>query len=907
MTMMTKDDPSQHPLRLLITKVLESEYNNVFIKFDDTEQSAKFLYFADVRKDISNVQAQLKKYIRIHPNTCIIIGLDFNEEVPTDLIKIVPAILAISLHPKCSFTVLSKTKRPKVECTHILDISSLILKPLNNAISINEQDFLYHVQTSGTTTEDNGGGSKIISVTLDALWPNVCDFMNLFELNEHSTVFSAAPPSFDPFYLDVITAFVSKASLLLTSPVVKMKSGGKLSSMLELHGVTFCQMTPTLFKGLAWCPKSLKHVLLGGEPFPNAQEINHLITTKLHQTRIYNIYGLTEMSVWQSLYEIKNIYSQRQPIVSLKSNLLSETEIYLSDDNEICVKSKKRACFYLGRFHDLIRTGDMGYQIEGDIFFKGRLDDMIKIHGQRMSLTDIEQEWSRVFASPSFAYFVNQRLYALIHANLQVDHLWQQARQKMSPRLFPLRMQTFNSSIPQTAHGKIDKKKLKLLLTLCQDEQEKTEEDLKCHWFRLTGQAPSSGSNFIQDGGDSYTAVLLAEIFRTSDINDEEGSFISTILSGTFQNVLQCVLKRQPCHLETTIHHPSFSATAKESPSIKNKEILKQVWKTDLKKCIDASPIVIGTIVVVGSHKGLIAAYDATSGCTLWEAYLDNRIEATAVASLDKESVFVGTHGCSFYKLSINSGTVLWKNNDATDIIKAIAFVNADFVCFGAYDGCLRKLTILNGQMLWKVDVSAPIIASIQSDNEEKHVFCATLAGNVCKVDFQSGRIIWKVALDSPIFSNFVITGFHLLVCTVKGKVFSISTDNGDVLWNTSVTGHVFASLTLSSNKIILSTKEGLISCIDSRSGQALWAHHQWLESVNAGAVKLSNENIFLIDVQAQYVIVDLHQGLLLQHGSLENIGQTFSSPVLFNNKIIIGSRDDFLYCFALKMKELSL
>ena len=216
------------------------------------------------------------------------------------------------------------------------------------------------------------------------------------------------------------------------------------------------------------------------------------------------------MSVWQSLYEIKNINSEKQPIFSPKSNLsLSETEIYLSDKNEICVRSKKRACFYLEKFHELIWTGDMGYQIDGDIFFKGRVDDMIKIHGQRMSLTDIEKEWSRVFTSPSFAFFVEQRLYALIHAEVQVDHLWQQARQKMSPRFFPLRLQTFSSPIPQTTNGKIDKKKLKSLVR-CQ-MQEKTEEDLKCHWFRLTGQTPSSGSNFIQDGGDSYTAVLLAE------------------------------------------------------------------------------------------------------------------------------------------------------------------------------------------------------------------------------------------------------------------------------------------------------------------------------------------------------------------------------------------------------------
>lgn len=62
-------------------------------------------------------------------------------------------------------------------------------------------------------------------------------------------------------------------------------------------------MTPSFFRQIetSWNLKSLKTLILGGEPFPNPS--NSTITYLIRNgKRVINIYGLTEMSCWASYY-----------------------------------------------------------------------------------------------------------------------------------------------------------------------------------------------------------------------------------------------------------------------------------------------------------------------------------------------------------------------------------------------------------------------------------------------------------------------------------------------------------------------------------------------------------------------------------------------------------------------------
>ena len=167
-------------------------------------------------------------------------------------------------------------------------------------------------------------------------------------------------------------------------------------SLLEDNEVTFSQMTPSLFKSLGNnVPYSVKNLLLGGEAFPNIK------LPLRNNLKIYNIYGLTEMSVWQSMVEI-NDQSSSIPICQ-QPNLLRDTEVSVSD-GEIVVMSKTRSCFVDGVRLFQVRTKDLGRKMENGLtYFEGRLDqDVFKIHGRRISIHEIQAKWTETFEATSY-------------------------------------------------------------------------------------------------------------------------------------------------------------------------------------------------------------------------------------------------------------------------------------------------------------------------------------------------------------------------------------------------------------------------------------------------------------------------------------------------------------------------
>ena len=105
-----------HPLRQCLSKIIESnDFNdNICVLYDDTETTS-FLTYEQCKVDIVKIREDLKN---IESDLCLI-GLKFSDNAP-DIIKIVPTILAITLHPNCSFVVLSGDKPELYSCTHII-------------------------------------------------------------------------------------------------------------------------------------------------------------------------------------------------------------------------------------------------------------------------------------------------------------------------------------------------------------------------------------------------------------------------------------------------------------------------------------------------------------------------------------------------------------------------------------------------------------------------------------------------------------------------------------------------------------------------------------------------------------------------------------------------------------------
>lgn len=110
------------------------------------------------------------------------------------------------------------------------------------------------------------------------------------------------PLTFDPSIVELFLPLSCGACILLAPQRLCNNPSFLLSS-----SVTLLQTTPSLL--LQWPPalcsngSSLRAILLGGEPFPPLKALGQWMSPD-SRVRLYNLYGITELSCWATLHPI---------------------------------------------------------------------------------------------------------------------------------------------------------------------------------------------------------------------------------------------------------------------------------------------------------------------------------------------------------------------------------------------------------------------------------------------------------------------------------------------------------------------------------------------------------------------------------------------------------------------------
>ena len=212
------------------------------------------------------------------------------------------------------------------------------------------------------------------------------------------------------------------------------------------------------------------------------------------EARIYNTYGPTEATVAISSIQItQGILDryERLPIGYIKE----DTEVQIVNDQkvqpvnqtgEIIIlgpsvskgylnnPEKTKAAFFKKQDQQSYHTGDAGFlNEEGLLFYEGRMDQQIKLHGYRIELGDIEhgllldERIKQAIVVPKYQGTKVQQLVAFIVLEKNSPEpsfkLSKSIKEKLAHSVMDYMIpQKINyiDLLPQTVNGKIDRKKL---------------------------------------------------------------------------------------------------------------------------------------------------------------------------------------------------------------------------------------------------------------------------------------------------------------------------------------------------------------------------------------------------------------------------------------------------------------
>jgi amino acid adenylation domain-containing protein len=410
--------------------------------------------------------------------------------------------------------------------------------------------------TSGSTGEPKG-----VAVRHEALLHLVSDVIGRFNISPATRMVLNTSIGFDVSLAEIWMTLCGGGRLVVTgsrAPLV----GERLAEFIDAHKISHMTVTPSVLASVpATDLPSLRCIICAGEACPQ-----ELADRWALGREFFNVYGPTEATIYATATQCR-----RGTKVTI-GKALNHVRTYVMDDNlaevppgepgELCLGGSGVAAGYIGdkeltgkkftavRGRDrpsdwIYRTGDVvKLDPEGNLVFLGRLDNQIKIRGNRVEIEEIEHSIRRIPGIVEAAVCVDDSAgtselvcFVVMRSNKEVDPNTISARLAawLPSYMVPARIVPVEF-IPLTATGKKDRRSILSAYRhkiARRNEQfcsprNKVEEELASIWKLVLRADFDIGvyDDFFDLGGDSLKSlILIAEVEKRFGITVPPGFF----------------------------------------------------------------------------------------------------------------------------------------------------------------------------------------------------------------------------------------------------------------------------------------------------------------------------------------------------------------------------------------------
>lgn len=353
---------------------------------------------------------------------------------------------------------------------------------------ISEDADAYVIYTSGSTGNPKGVVNTHRGICNRILW-----MQDAYHLQKEDCILQKTPYTFDVSVWEFFWPLLFGAKLVIAKPEGH-KDPEYLVETIVKEKITVIHFVPSMLKVFLSCfdcrkCTSLRNVMCSGEA------LTRNVVTQYYQNLkapLINLYGPTEAAVDVSYWDtsdstIKEIVPIGRPISNLKLYKLSEDlkftpyhvpgELYISGiglargylNNEQLTNEKFiKNPWDSGDYDRIYKTGDLVKFIpDGNIVYLDRIDNQVKLNGQRIELEEIERKILEIPEIKDAVVVVNKNglgdQYLIgfyvsgkeLETSLLIGHLSNSLMEYMIPKVY-CRVE----KIPLSANGKIDRKEL---------------------------------------------------------------------------------------------------------------------------------------------------------------------------------------------------------------------------------------------------------------------------------------------------------------------------------------------------------------------------------------------------------------------------------------------------------------
>lgn len=191
-----------------------------------------------------------------------------------------------------------------------------------------------------------------------------------------------------------------------------------------------------------------------------------------------------------------------------------------------------------------------------------------------------------------------------------------------------------------------------------------------------------------------------------------------------------------------------------------------------------------------------------------------------------------------------------------------------------------------------------------------RQLYVASLGGHLLCLHPDSGDVLWSNCRDVPFFSSPNGSSGLVAIGSVDGNICSFSSTTGKLMWQFLTKGPVFSSpcVTPDQQRLLCGSHDGHLYCLNCADGSLVWTFRASGKVYSSpcvfdgSTVGRPGVLVGLASTDGTVWILDGETGQTLASHTLP--GELFSSPVVHQQSLVVGCRNDYVYCLRLTVKE---